>query len=49
MSRRCSEPLLSMLTWFLPPNAFRRPEYTRHVWKLDPKNKGKLYTQGLWK
>lgn len=25
------------------------PEYTRHVWKLDEKNKGKLYTQGLWK
>jgi len=25
------------------------PEYTRHVWKLDSKNKGKLYTQGLWK
>jgi steroid 5-alpha reductase family enzyme len=24
------------------------PEYTRHVWKLDKANAGKLYMQGLW-
>jgi steroid 5-alpha reductase family enzyme len=26
-----------------------KSEYSRHVWKLNPKNKGKLYTKGLFR
>lgn len=25
------------------------PEYTRHVWKSDPRNKGRLYVEGLFR
>jgi steroid 5-alpha reductase family enzyme len=26
-----------------------KSEYSRHIWKLNPKNKGKLYTEGLFR
>jgi protein-S-isoprenylcysteine O-methyltransferase Ste14 len=52
-SRRSHEPIGTMEVLALPVFLLGTylnlwPEYTRYIWKLDPANSGKLYTEGLF-